>query len=72
MMRTAITLLWLAAYAAVCSASSLRLPAIIGDNAVIQQDTDITLWGWATPGSKVTATPSWQAGTADRHRRCRR
>lgn len=64
MMRTAITLLWLAAYAAVCSASSLRLPAIIGDNAVIQQDTDITLWGWANPGSKVTATPSWQAGAA--------
>ena len=64
MMRTAIMLLWLAACAAVCSASSLRLPAIIGDNAVIQQDTDIALWGWAKPGSTVTATPSWQAGAA--------
>lgn len=31
---------------------------------MLQQDTDITLWGWDTPGSTVTATPSWQSGPA--------
>ncbi len=41
-------------------ASALRLPSIISDNAVIQQNTDIRLWGWANPGSKVTVRPSWQ------------
>ena len=26
---------------------------------VIQQQTDVRLWGWAKPGKKVTAIPSW-------------
>lgn len=58
MKRTAIMLLWLAACAAVSSASTLRLPAIIGDNAVLQQDTDITLWGWL-PREILDTYPGW-------------
>lgn len=31
----------------------LRLPALVGDNMVIQRNAAVKLWGWATPGSQV-------------------
>ena len=34
----------------------VRLPAIIGDNMVIQQDTKVRIWGSAKPGERITAT----------------
>ncbi len=41
------------------SISALNLPAIIGNNMMLQQSTDARLWGWAKPGSKVTVTTAW-------------
>ena len=37
----------------------VRLPHLVSDNMVIQQQTDVRLWGWAKAGSKVVATTSW-------------
>jgi hypothetical protein len=34
---------------------AFRLPQIFGSNMLLQRDTPWTVWGWATPGSKVTA-----------------
>lgn len=39
--------------------SALELPAQLGDHAVLQQQCDAKLWGWASPGATVTVTPSW-------------
>jgi sialate O-acetylesterase len=39
--------------------AQIRLPAIIGDNMILQQQSNVTLWGWATPGERITITPSW-------------
>lgn len=39
--------------------AKVRLPHILGDNMVLQQDTNVRLWGWDTPGKKVTVTTSW-------------
>lgn len=39
--------------------SALELPDQIGDHAVLQQNSNAKLWGWARPGAKVTATASW-------------
>jgi len=44
--------------------AGLRLPAIIGDNMVLQQDADVPIWGWATPGEKVSVTFGVQKATA--------
>lgn len=45
---------------AVFSASAqLRLPQIIGSDMVLQQQADVTLWGWAAPGARITLTASW-------------
>lgn len=45
--------------AASTSAVALELPEQIGDHAVLQQQSDAKLWGWAKPGATVTVTPSW-------------
>lgn len=39
--------------------AKVRLSHLVGDNMVIQQQTDVRLWGWAKPNSMVTATVSW-------------
>lgn len=33
--------------------SSIKLPAIISDNMVIQQNSEVKLWGWASPGENI-------------------
>ncbi len=43
----------------VCGYAKIELPDIIGDNMVVQQNSDARIWGWATPGSKITVTASW-------------
>lgn len=39
--------------------AKVRLPHIIGDNMVIQQASDVRLWGTATPGATVGVAVSW-------------
>src|SRR5215212_9769513 len=34
--------------------ADVKLPAIISDHMVLQQDTPANVWGWAEPGEKVT------------------
>ena len=45
--------------------AKVRLPHLISDNMVLQQQTDARLWGWAEPGKTVKVTTSWsnQVGT---------
>lgn len=37
----------------------LKLPAIFSDNMVLQQNTEVTFWGKAEPGSDVTIRTDW-------------
>ena len=34
--------------------SEVKLPAIIGDNMVLQAKKPLPIWGWANPGEEVT------------------
>lgn len=34
--------------------ADVKLPALIGDNMVLQRDASIKVWGWADPGEKIT------------------
>lgn len=36
--------------------ADVKLPAIIGSNMVLQADTPLPIWGWASPGEEVTVT----------------
>ena len=44
--------------------ADVKLPAIIGDNMVLQRAIDVPIWGWADPGEKVTVTLGEQSKSA--------
>lgn len=39
--------------------AEVKLPAIFGDNMVLQQQSDVAVWGWAKANSTVKVTCSW-------------
>ncbi|MBX3240905.1 MAG: sialate O-acetylesterase [Chitinophagaceae bacterium] len=38
------------------AAAQIRLPRIVRDSMVLQRDTKINIWGWASEGEKITVT----------------
>ena len=45
--------------------ADMRLPAIIGDNMVLQQGMKLPIWGWADPGETVTVMVDGQKKQAE-------
>lgn len=41
--------------------AKVKLPHILGDNMVIQQNSEANLWGWDKPGTEVMVTTSWSS-----------
>jgi len=39
--------------------ADVKLPAIVGNSMVLQQQMEVNIWGWADAGEKVTVAPSW-------------
>jgi len=39
--------------------ADVKLPALLSDNMVLQQQSDARCWGWAAPGEKVVVHGSW-------------
>ena len=39
--------------------AKVKLPHILGDNMILQQNTEANLWGWDKPGTTVEVTTSW-------------
>ncbi|MFT3936444.1 MAG: sialate O-acetylesterase [Chitinophagaceae bacterium] len=37
----------------------IRLPALISDNMILQQNSTVKLWGWANSGERVSVAASW-------------
>ena len=44
-------------------AAQVRLPSILSSGMVLQRDTVVNIWGWATPGEEIQVSPSWLTGT---------
>lgn len=61
--RQWMTVLTLALMAATAQAE-VRLPAIIGNNMVLQKDIPLPIWGWAEPGEEITVTMGSDTATA--------
>lgn len=40
-------------------ANAVALPAIFSDHMVLQQNAEVTIWGWGNPSEEVTVTASW-------------
>jgi sialate O-acetylesterase len=43
--------------------ADVKLPAIFGDNMVLQQQSQVAVWGWAKPNASVSVTGSWSRKT---------
>jgi len=39
--------------------AKIKLPAIVGDNMVLQQQSNVKIWGWSTPNAIVKIEASW-------------
>jgi sialate O-acetylesterase len=44
--------------------AAIRLPALVGNNMVLQQNDSVTIWGWANPSEKITVFTGWDNKTA--------
>ena len=53
-----IFLLW-GLVASLTAEAKVTLPAIFSDNMVLQQNTQVNVWGKAAPGERVTVKASW-------------
>lgn len=36
------------------AAAHIRLPRLVSDSMILQRDKPLTIWGWASPGEKIT------------------
>lgn len=43
-------------------ARELRFANIFGDKMVLQQDSDVNIWGYGKPGAKIVLSSSWDSG----------
>lgn len=43
--------------------SQLKMPAVFSNNMVLQQNSDVAIWGWANPNAKITLSTSWDKKT---------
>jgi sialate O-acetylesterase len=57
LLLAATTLSTLTAYA------NIRLPHLFSDHMMLQQQSACPIWGWASPGEKITIKGSWGAET---------
>lgn len=48
-----------AALTATAVSGEVILPDIVGNNMVLQQESDALVWGWCSPGKSVTIESSW-------------
>src|SRR5690242_9953159 len=46
------------------ASAQVRLPRLVGDSMVLQRDSRVQIWGWASPGEKVAVHFNGQTGAA--------
>jgi sialate O-acetylesterase len=55
--------LFVGIFSFVTARSEIKLPQIFRDNMVLQRDTPLRIYGWASPGEKVTVTLSGRSAS---------
>ncbi len=58
-----IVFLILICFTSLSVSGNVRLPNIIGSHMVLQQKSNVKLWGWASPGEKISIKTSWDGIT---------
>lgn len=60
-----VTLLLQCAILLCAQTANIRLPRFFSDGMVLQRETTVPFWGWASPGSKVIIITSWDNVTTE-------
>ena len=47
------------------TSAKVRLPHLLSDGMIVQQNADVRLWGWDKPGTTVRVTNSWSNDVAE-------
>ena len=50
-------------YISLMASADVHLPAIIGSHMVLQQNTDVKIWGWCEPSEKILISTDWDTTT---------
>lgn len=58
-MKKALSIILLALLGASWAGAKVTLPTFFSDNMVLQQNSDVAIWGWTDSGKKVTITTTW-------------
>ncbi|WP_264537994.1 sialate O-acetylesterase [Flavobacterium sp. N1736] len=45
--------------------AQVKLPALVSDNMVLQQNAKVNVWGWASPNEKISIHPEWLTTTIE-------
>ena len=45
------------------ASQDLKLPSIFSNNMILQQDSNVSIWGWSKPNSQVLINVSWNENT---------
>ncbi|WP_223678566.1 sialate O-acetylesterase [Flavobacterium hibisci] len=45
--------------------AQVKLPALVSDNMVLQQNAKVNLWGWASPNEKINIQLGWQNASTE-------
>ena len=64
-MKRLILIVLFGCCACLVRAQHLELPPLFASGMVLQQQTDVELWGWARPGAKVRVRDSWPGARAE-------
>jgi sialate O-acetylesterase len=63
----ALALLLAMAFSSIQVFAEVKLPAIFGDNMVLQQQTEVAVWGTASKNSTVSVTTGWNHKSYSTH-----
>ena len=44
--------------------ADVKLPQLVSDGMILQRDTKLKIWGWASPGEKVSVAFNGKKGSA--------
>jgi sialate O-acetylesterase len=50
-------------FSTISNQAAVRLPSIIGSHMVLQQNSEVKLWGWCNPSERITVKTTWDTVT---------
>ncbi|MGY5355631.1 sialate O-acetylesterase [Wenyingzhuangia sp. IMCC45467] len=60
-MKKLLTIVVACLFSVITMHAEIKLPALFTDNMILQQESNVPIWGWANKHEKLTISTSWDA-----------